>query len=83
MPAAANPGAVAGVHVRRPVFWDGNAGGWVYRLPDRSGLVQAESWAAAWSAVLTWHSQAAAAAAQTPPAPAPLPRRRRWFGLLP
>lgn len=59
---------------RRPVFWDENAGGWCWRLPGRAP-VQAESWAAAWSAVRAETQPAPLA----PPPPAPSsPRRWRW-----
>jgi hypothetical protein len=66
---------------RRPVFWDENAGGWCWRLPGRLP-VRAESWAAAWAAVVTHAErtdQPAPAASTPPPAPSLFRRLGRWF----
>lgn len=52
--------------LRRPVFWDENAGGWCYRVRLDRAPVQAESWAAAWAAV---HAELPAPAVPSPPAP--------------
>jgi hypothetical protein len=50
------------------VFWDANAGGWCWRVRLDRAPVQAESWAAAWQAVLeNW--PAPAGSPDTPPAP--------------